>query len=385
MRYDARAAATLRLLTPAAWVAIVACATLEACSSSGSPPTVQTLAPDATSPIADASAMGDASPPLDAAVDALPHDVVPDPTGSLTARAAGTYTTTAKLGAFTPTRGSAQLRPNPTSGGILSSRFEESAPQGTPSREVEVTLYDDVGALTAGESFNGEPRSGIGLRRARVEMYQSDGKRWGSDGDGTVKVTAIDTTSVTLTLNIGLFRLDGDAGVDVFTLDGTVTVALHAFSPRQGVSTVSLSGVLPEPISNDPPNMVSASQGFNAICTLSDSPYPYVGDRRTVTVTDAVGATPRTLRIAFPSGHLPHVGLSYPLNDFSRVQVSVFENTYVGAPSEKLWEADRGAFSVTAATSSQMTIALTGARMQSESPSAKGLFVLDGAVTFALP
>ena len=322
----------------------------------------------------------------DAATDASPVTPV---TGMLDVKAAGALATTVKLGALTPVSGSAQWRPNAgAGGGFLTVRLDEAAAP-LPSRSIELTIRDDAGTLADGESFaSAAPVGGPTLRFARVETYQSDGKAWRTDGDGNVKVVHFDAASVSLTFtNVGQFTQDAGGGTDVFVVDGTVTVPLTTFPAKSGGSaSVTISNVANEPISNEPANLVSTSAISAATTTLSDLAYPFTSDRRSASFGDGAGSSARSVRVSFPSGHLPRMGRNVDLSKFDRVQVTYFEGAaYVGGAGEKVWEADQGTLSVEAATATSMTLKLTGARMQSESPAAKGVFDLDGTVVVALP
>jgi hypothetical protein len=98
------------------------------------------------------------------------------------------------------------------------------------------------------------------------------------------------------------------------------------------------------------------------------------------------GASARTLRIAFPSGHLPRAGRDYALSTFDKVSVGYFEGAApTEAASGKLWEADQGTLTVTFSSATKMKIHLAAARMQSESPDAKGLFDMTGDLTVNVP
>jgi hypothetical protein len=70
------------------------------------------------------------------------------------------------------------------------------------------------------------------------------------------------------------------------------------------------------------------------------------------------------------------------LGRFDRVTVVYFEGPGIsGAAGEKVWEADMGSAVVETRTRTQMTLRLVDARMQSESPDAKGVFRLAGTLT----
>lgn len=117
-----------------------------------------------------------------------------------------------------------------------------------------------------------------------------------------------------------------------------------------------------------------------------EASYPFAGNYRTIQSYDLQGGTMRHPRIAFPSRHLPRQGQSLPLNKFDRVQIFYFEGPLVmtEAQTEKLWQADQGILLIQTKTLRSMTLELQNARMQSESPSAKGIFELSGTITVAL-
>lgn len=332
-------------------------------------------------PSADAGATSDGSTPGDdAATNPLPGGAI---TGTLEAIAAGSSPTTAKLGTFTPTRGSAQLRTNPNGGAVLTVSLGEDT-AAPPSRAFEVGIFDDTGTVDAAERFQAAAaESGFALRRARVEGYPSDGKSYQTSGDGEIVVDAIDATHVTLTF-VNVAQVAQDAGGnDVFVLTGTVKVPLFVLPQTSGgTANLTISGVENEPISGDAPTASTTPPTLTSAATLGDTTYPYVGDRRTLSFGDTQGGIARSFRISFPSGHLPHVGQGLPLSSFDRVQVTYYEGaSLTGAADERVWEADQGKITVDRRTPTSITLSLVGARMQSESPAAKGLFVVDGSVT----
>lgn len=357
-----------------------------ACSSSDSPAS-------GASPGEDAGKGAVVTPPIDASPsDASPSDAPSEAaalaaiTGTLDVRTAGALATTVKTGTFTPKSGSAQWRPRPSGGGVLTVRLDEDASL-AQRRSIELTLHDDAGTLDANESFAADAPSFLGLHRARVETYQ-DAAGWRSGGDGSVTTLALSATSVTLKLtSVGQFTQES-AGPDTFVVDGTVTVPLHTFpATATGTASVTISNVQNEPISGDAPNVTSPGQALTAAATsLDELAYPFTSKRRAASFASAAGGVTRNLRIAFPSGHLPRLGRAVDLSTFDRVQITYFEGaSLTEAQTEKVWEADKGTLVLDALTATSMTLHLQAAGMQSESPSAKGTFDLDGTLTVALP
>lgn len=307
-------------------------------------------------------------------------------TGTLDVRTAGALVTTVATGTFTPTAGSAQWRPRPSGGGVLTVRLDEDAAL-AKRRSIELTLFDDAGTLDANESFVSDAPNGFALHKARVETYQGSAG-WRTGGDGKVDVVAFGATSVTLKLaNVGQFTQE-TAGPDTFVIEGTVTVPLHAFAPTStGAASLTLSNLQNEPIGGEAPNVASPAQALtSSTSSLDDLAYPFTSKRRAASFASAAGGVTRNVRIAFPSGHLPRLGRNVDLSKFDRVQVTYFEGAALTeAQTEKVWEADKGTLVVDAFTATSMTIRLQTAGMQSESPSAKGTFDLDGTVTVQLP
>lgn len=304
--------------------------------------------------------------------------------GTIETKAAGALPNTVKLGVFTPARGSAQWRPKPLGGGgVLTVRLDED-PTAVPSRSLELTLYDDMGTLDAGESFQADAPNGFALHRAHLEVYESDGGAWRTGGDGTILVDAFDTKSVALTFNnIGQFAQAAGAQ-DIFVVTGKVTVpVLPLPATKGGSASLSFSSLGPEPITSEPLNVTAPNQPLAAgTVNHADSAYPFTNDRRAVSFSDVVGSTPRNLQVAFPSGHLPRAGQSLPLDKFDRVQLTYFEGAkLIEGGSVPVWEADHGTLVVDASTDTLLTFHLQGAGFQSESPSAKGVFNLDGQVS----
>ena len=334
------------------------------------------VAADAGEPaVADAAVAEDAATPAP----------LPPVSGTLEAKAAGQLPTTASLGAVALAGGSAQWRARPSGGGVLTVTLVEAAPK---SRTFELTITDDAGTLDAAETFPARAASGAGgLRHARVETWTTDDKAWGTNGDGTVAVNAISATSVTLDLmNVGQFVLPPGSG-DTWILSGTVTVAVAPLSPSSGsAASLVLSNPQNEPISNDAPNLASASTPVAGTAGLGEEPFPFTNARRAIRVADAPGGTQRRVLVAFPSGHLPHVGQTIALSTFDRVTVTLVEGaSFQGDVGEKVWEADQGTAVVQSRTATSLVLALQGARLQSESQAAKGLYTLDGTLTVALP
>jgi hypothetical protein len=332
----------------------------------------------------DASTTSDASAPTDATSDATDAQSSASVSGSLEVRAAGSLPTTAKLGTLTPTRGSVQLRPKPSGGSVVTVLLGEE-PTAANARTLEISIFDDTGTFDAGEKFPADAptQTVVPLRRVRLETFQSDGKSWRTEGDGELSVVAVTATTVTLQLkNLGQF--DRGGARDIFVVDGTVTLPIIKLPDTSGgTANLTFSNVLPEPITNDAANVVATPSTLaSTSATLSDKSYPFTNDRRSASLSDVATGTTRNLRVAFPSGHLPRLGQSLPLDKFDRVNVVYFEGTAIsGAAGEKIWEADQGSMVVEARTPTSITLRLTGARMQSESPDAKGLFTLDGTLT----
>lgn len=332
----------------------------------------------------DASAPTDASTTSDATSDATDAQSSASVSGSLEVRAAGSLPTTAKLGTLTPTRGSVQVRPKPSGGSVVTVLVGEDK-AATNARTLELSIFDDTGTFDAGEKFPADAptQTVVPLRRVRLETFQSDGKSWRTEGDGELSVVAVTAGTVTLQLkNLGQF--DRGGARDIFVVDGTVTLPIVKLPDTSGgTASLTFSNVLPEPITNDAANVVATPSTLaSTSATLSDKSYPFTNDRRSAALSDVATGTTRNLRVAFPSGHLPRVGQSLPLDKFDRVSVVYFEGTAIsGAAGEKIWEADQGSMVVEARTPTSITLRLDGARMQSESPDAKGLFTLDGTLT----
>jgi len=320
--------------------------------------------PDSSAPDADAPDADAAAPELDASV-----------TSSLEAVDVG-LPTTMPGGPIAIVRGTAQWRANAAGGGRLSVRLLEA----TGGRTVELTLRDGDGTLEEGESFVAASSTGM-PDRAYVSTLGTT--RWLAQGDGTVTVTAIDSSSVTLVLaNVGQF-----ATGDTFSLRGRIVVSLLAdpeTSDARG-STLAISSVVPEPFTNEPANMAGLSGSLAAATTpLGDRPVPYSHDQRSLVLTDTALATRRHLVVSFPRGHLPQNGESIALTDFDAIRVAYTEGADL-TDSTKLWEADRGTAVVTERTATGFSIRLDQARMQSESFEAKGMFQLDGTLRVSLP
>lgn len=303
--------------------------------------------------------------------------------GTLETKAAGALTTTVKLGVFTPARGSAQWRPRPSGGGVLTVRIDED-PAAVPSRSLELTLYDDMGALDAGESFISDAPGSFALHRGHLEVYESDGGAWRTEGDGKILVDSFDGKSVALTFeNVGQFA-QAAGPKDIFVVAGAVTVPVVALGATMG-GPVSLvfSNLGAEPISSEPLNVTAPNQALAASkVSHADVAYPYTNQRRAAFFSDLSGATQRNLRVAFPSGHLPRAGQTLSLDKFDRVQVTYFEGAALAeGGSEPVWEADHGMMAVDVSTDTVLTFHLQGAGFQSESPAAKGVFNLDGKIS----
>ncbi|MBL9108183.1 MAG: hypothetical protein JNM74_02885 [Myxococcales bacterium] len=360
-----------------------------ACSSTPEPPSAD-AASSADGAIPEASTADGASPdatPIDGsrpdAADAAP---APGPvSGTLEAKAVAGLPTQAKLGTFVPKEGSAELRPRPSGGSVLTVRLTEDRAIAA-FRTIEITLYDDTQTLDATERFQAEASTQTVLppRRARVETYPATGTSHRAGGDGAVLVEAISATQVTLRLQtVGQFGQG--PGQDVFTLDGTVTVPLAKLPDATGgAASLAVSNPENEPITGEAPNFVQASLATSQL-SLKDASYPFTNDRRSALFTDTTSGTARTLRVAFPSGHLPREGETVSLSRFDRVNVVYFEGTGIsGAAGEKVWEADMGSAVVETRTRTQLVLRLADARMQSESPDAKGIFRLAGTLTIPI-
>jgi hypothetical protein len=358
-----------------------------ACSSTPEPPSGDGGA-DSDGPMPEASTADGASPDAAPRDGASPDaaDAAPPPSGvvsgALEAKAVAGLPTQAKLGAFVPKEGSAELRPRPSGGSVLTVRLtEDRAIAGF--RTIEIAVYDDTSTLDAGERFPAEASSQPVLppRRARVETYPASGRSHRADGDGAVFVEAASATQITLRLQaVGQFGQG--TGQDVFTLEGTVTVPLAKLPVATGgTASLTVSNPENEPITGEAPNFVQASLATTQL-SLMDASFPFTNDRRSALFTDTTSGTARTLRVAFPSGHLPREGETVSLGRFDRVTVVYFEGPGIsGAAGEKVWEADMGSAVVETRTRTQMTLRLVDARMQSESPDAKGVFRLAGTLT----
>ena len=215
-------------------------------------------------------------------------------------------------------------------------------------------------------------------------MYESDGGAWWTEGDSKILVNSFDGKSVAITFqNVGQFAqavgLD-----DIFIVTGAVTVPVIPLTPAKGGSaSLSFSALGPEPITKEPLNSTAPNQALSA-ATVShaDVAYPYTGERRAAFLSDLAGGTPRNLQVAFPSGHLPRAGQTLLLDKFDRVQLTYFEGaTLTQGGSEPVWEADHGMMVIDASTDTLLTFHLQGAGFQSESPTAKGVFNLDGQIS----
>lgn len=359
-----------------------------ACSSTPEPPTADAaIGADGALPEAgtEDGSRPDATPLDGSLPDAADGAPTPGPvSGTLEAKAVAGLPTQAKLGTFVPKEGSAELRPRPSGGSVLTVRLTEDRALAA-FRTIELTLYDDTSTLDAAERFPAEASSQTVLppRRARVETYASGGsaRAHRAEGDGAVFVEAISAAQVTLRLQtVGQFGQG--PGQDVFTLEGTVTVPLAKLPDTTG-GTASLTVGNPEnePITGEAPNFVQAAL-TTAQLSLKDASYPFTNDRRSALFTDTTSGTARTLRVAFPSGHLPREGETVSLSRFDRVNVVYFEGAGIsGAAGEKVWEADMGSAVVETRTRTQLVLRLVDARMQSESPDAKGIFRLAGTLT----
>ncbi len=327
------------------------------------------------------AADGDAAA-SDAATDATSGDPLPPVDGTLEAKIAGSLPTTAATGVVTLVGGSAQWRPAPFGGGRLAVTLVEGAPN---ARTFELTIQDDDGALDAEESFTALATSGPPpLSGARVETYGAS-TAWQTNGDGTVKVKAFSTTSVTLELgHVGQF-VQPPGSNDTFVLDGTVTVALADLpATTGGTTTLTVSHPQNEP-GGDALNLSTATDIVGST-TLGEEDFPYVGKRRAIRVAEGNPPSGRRVLVSFPSGHLPHQGASIPLTTFERITIALVDGTtFQGNADEKIWEADQGSVLVQSRTATSIVLAVQGARMQSESPKAKGFFTLDGTITVALP
>ena len=116
-----------------------------ACSSDDRTTPGVTPVPDAA-PAVDPGASTDAG----AAADAASPTPLPPVEGTLVAKAAGALTTTAELGDITLSGGSAQWRPRPSGGGVLTVTLIEAA---RTQRAFELSIFDDTGTLDPGETF----------------------------------------------------------------------------------------------------------------------------------------------------------------------------------------------------------------------------------------
>lgn len=365
-----------------ALVALVAFSFVGACSSSGSDAR-DPASTDAGISTTDASEVdassGDAgATTADADAGSTP---LPAVTGSLEAKAAGGLPTTVAPGVIALGGGRAQWRPRPSGGGVLTIFVAEAAP-GT--RAFELTISDDAGNVDADESFAAAPATSLPFRSSRVETYGA--KAWTTNGDGTVVVKSLSTSAVTVELkNVGQF-VQAPASGDTWILAGTVTVPIVALAPTTAsASTVTPSNGQPEPITSEPLNLTTTAAMTGAV-RLADESYPFSNARRAASIADGSGATARRVLVGFPTGHLPHEGQSIPLNTFDRVTLTLVEGTtFTGDAAEKVWEADQGTIAVQSRTATSLVLSIQTARMQSESPAAKGIFDLSGTVTIALP
>lgn len=366
---------SIRLLVASSACAIVAAI---GCSSSNSD---EDTSADASVETNDAAAaLGDASATTESGADAQSGTdaSIPAPSGTLEIKAAGT--TTATVGTFTPTSGSAQWRARPMAGGVLTVSL------GDATRSVEVSVYDDTGTtIDANESFNADAPAGFALHKVRVETYEA-ATGWATAGDGAVSVTSISATSVTLAFNnIGQFGIA--APTDAFTLSGTVTVPVVSLSATNtGSASLTIANVQNEPISNEAPNFAGQTTAFTTTAVaLGEASYPYLGDQRAASFVQTVDGIKRNIRVRFPSGHLPRVGQSINLSKFDRVEVSYFEGDALTETTDKFWQADMGTLAASSNAAGTLTLELTAARLQSEAPGAKGLFEVTGTITFAVP
>ena len=303
--------------------------------------------------------------------------------GTLETKVVGAYPTTVTLGVFTPARGSAQWRPKPSGGGVLTVRIDED-PAAVPSRSLELTLYDDLGTLDTGESFFADSPGSMALHRGHLEVYESDGGAWRTEGDGKFLVDSFNGKNVALTFqNVGQFA-QAAGTQDIFLLDGVVTVPIIPIpAAKGGPANLTFSSLGPEPTTGEPLNVTTPGQSLASITVShADVAYPSTGERRAAFFSDLAGGTPRNLRVAFPSGHLPRAGQVLPLDKFDRVQLTYFEGaTLTQGGNAPVWEADHGMLVIDGSTDTLLTFHLQGAGFQSESPTAKGVFNLDGKVS----
>lgn len=364
----------------------VAIASLLLIGCGGGTSPVPSLYPDsrrADAARADASAAHDARLSDAQASDASSPDAASSPfSESITFVAAGMQPTTILLGDYAAAFGRAQYRQRPAGGGALSIFLGGAT--ASPRLDLELTIVDDAGGMEANETFVADFDGFNGPRKGRLEVFPDDVTRWRSQGDGQLTTLAVTSTSATVAINN---MAQGVAGtVDLFVATGTVQVPLSAFAETaSGNGTLTFGNLLDEPFTNEPNNLTAPNEPLamtNVI--LGDREFPFVGSRRTTAGTQVLNGTSRNLRIAFPTGHLPHRNQPYPLNRFDRVNVIYFEGADL-LTATNVWEADMGQLVVVARTATSLTMELQDARMQSEAPGAKGLFTLNGTVTVALP
>ena len=175
---------------------------LFACSSASSDDAPLILSDAATS--ADASATADDSAVAQEAASAADGSVVA-PTGELTFKQVGSVVTEIGLGAFTPVSGSAQYRPKNVAGGVLTVLVTDAT-----GRSIELTAFDDAGSIDANEEFLAEAPGGLTLHKGRFETYDTSGKSWATEGDGSFVVEEKTATSVRIHVkNMGQFKKPG--------------------------------------------------------------------------------------------------------------------------------------------------------------------------------
>lgn len=350
-----------------------------ACTSDD--PASPSVEPDAaTEPDGAPTTTDDAGGSTDAKSDAPTQDPLPSVESTLEVKAAGASPTTAAIGPVTLAGGYAQWRPAPFGGGYLAVTLVEGAPS---ARTFELAIQDDDDALSADESFNGLAASGLPVPSGvRVETFGASAT-WQTDGDGTVKVKAFSPTSVTLEFNQLAQFVRAPGSNDTFVLSGTVTVAIKDLAPTSGPqATLTVSD--PQNEGGGAALNVSSQAAIAAVPALGEEHFPYVGNRRAIRLAESAGG--RRVLVSFPNGHLPHQGDSLSLTKFDRITIALVDGTtFDGGAGEKIWEADQGTVVVQSRTATATTLSVQGARMQSESPDAKGFFKLTGDVTVSLP
>lgn len=276
-----------------------------------------------------------------------------------------------------------RYRPKPGGGGRLSVELRETAPL-VAGRSIEVTLFDDTGSMAPGESFAAEDDDENATHKARVETYSADEKRWHTNGHGNVVVDSSSAASVSLTFENLEQVVAGTS--DAFFLDGSLSLSVSDVrSYSAGSANLPFANAQPEPVTSEPLNLAAPHKAFSGKdVRYADVTYPSEGDMLTIRASDVEAGTTRRLRIAFPSGHLPHGGQSLPLSKADRVQVFYYEGTDELTGTEKRWRAREGTLFVDNASFLGIELQLRNARMLSNSPEAKGRFEWNGPVLAGL-